>query len=240
MLCRCATAITLAALLLAACVGPSQAVYADQAGQNDWLQQHVGRVSLAAFAAKPRARLFVASRAGAVAALSLEDGSLLWRRVLAEDDEAVALQASGTRVLTLSSGGSQLTAWDAGSGAAMWGATVASSSELAGPDAAALTVAADGKRSVAVAVAAGSAKVRRGRWVATSCRRPGPAPRTATPGAGPLHQHFCTVFDVLQGFAAASGELLWTASLTSTRGAAVVKAAQAADGGTWVASLQPG
>lgn len=200
MLCRCATAITLAALLLAACVGPSQAIYADQAGQNDWLQQHVGRVSLAAFAAKPRARLFVASRAGAVAALSLKDGSLLWRRVLAEDDEAVALQASGTRVLTLSSGGSQLTAWDAGSGAAMWGATVASSSELAGPDAAALTVAADGKRSVAVAVAAGSAK----------------------------------------GFAAVSGELLWTASLTSTRGAAVVKAAQAADGGTWVASLQPG
>lgn len=160
---RCAAAITLAALLLAAWAGPAQAIYADQAGQHDWLQQHVGRVSLAAFATKPRARLFVASRAGAVAALSLKDGSLLWRRVLAEEDEAVALQAAGTRVLTLSGGGTQLTAWDAGSGAAVWAATLAGSSDLAGPDAAALAAVADGKRSIAVAAAAGSAKVR-GRW----------------------------------------------------------------------------
>lgn len=162
MLVRCAAAITLATLLLAACAGPAQAIYADQAGQYDWLQQHVGRVSLAAFAAKPRARLFVASRAGAVAALSLKDGSLLWRRVLAENDEAVALQAAGTRVFTLSGGGTQLTAWDASSGAAMWAATLAGSLELAGGDAAALAVVADGKRGLAVAVAAGSAKVRRG------------------------------------------------------------------------------
>ncbi|KAL4426508.1 hypothetical protein ABPG77_008366 [Micractinium sp. CCAP 211/92] len=158
MLVRCAAAITLATLLLAACAGPAQAIYADQAGQYDWLQQHVGRVSLAAFAAKPRARLFVASRAGAVAALFLKDGSLLWRRVLAENDEAVALQAAGTRVFTLSGGGTQLTAWDASSGAAMWAATLADSLELAGGDAAALAVVADGKRGLAVAVAAGSAK----------------------------------------------------------------------------------
>ncbi|KAL4458516.1 hypothetical protein ABPG75_013381 [Micractinium tetrahymenae] len=197
---RCPAAITLALLLLAAWASPGQAIYADQAGQHDWLQQHVGRVSLAAFAAKPRARLFVASRAGAVAALSLKDGSLLWRRVLGEGDAATALQAAGARVLTLSGGGAQLTAWDAATGAAVWAANLAGSSDLAGPDAAALAVVADGKRSLAVAVAAGSAK----------------------------------------GFDAVTGELLWTASLPSTKSAAAVKAAPAAAGGAWVASLQPG
>lgn len=167
---RATGATTLAfLLLLAACAGPATAIFADQAGQYDWLQQHVGRVNLAALAAKPRPRLFVASQAaGTVAALSPKDGSLLWRRVLAEGDSASRLQPAHAVLLTLTDGGKQLTAWDAGSGAAAWAATVAGSSELASAEAADVAVSAHAgsssseggsSQSVAVVAAAGSAKV---------------------------------------------------------------------------------
>lgn len=93
----------------------------DQAGQYDWLKQHVGRVSTAVLTGGPQAAIYAASAdAGTLAALAPADGRLLWRRVLAEGDAVTRLVAARKQVLTLSAGGTQLTAWDAATGAAAW------------------------------------------------------------------------------------------------------------------------
>lgn len=129
-------ALATALLLLACAVAPARAIYQDQAGQYEWLQQHVGRVSLAELSAAPRPRLFVASADGAVAALSVKDGSLLWRRVLSDGDAATRLVPGSDRLLTLTDGGRQLTAWDAATGAAFWAVEVPGAGQLSGPEAA--------------------------------------------------------------------------------------------------------
>lgn len=122
------TAATLlgALLLLATCPLRTAALYADQAGRYDWLQQHVGRVSAARLASGPRPALLVASSAaGTLAALDPTDGSLRWRKVLAEGDAITVLEVADSRAFTLSGAGRQLLAWDVKSGAALWAADVA-------------------------------------------------------------------------------------------------------------------
>ncbi len=126
----------------------------DQAGQYDWLQQHVGRVSAAVLGGGSNPAVYVASAdAGTLAALAPGDGHLLWRRVLAEGDAVTLLVAADRQVVTLSAGGSQLMAWDALTGAAAWAADLA-------PEAAAV-LALLGRDAVAVSVG-GSVKVGRG------------------------------------------------------------------------------
>ena len=121
-----------AVLLLCTCPLAVRAIYEDQAGQYDWLKQHVGRVKLAQLVSRPRARLYVASEAGALAAVAPANGRLLWRKVLAEGDTISHLQVAGSQVLTLSDGGRQLRAWDADTGAALWAVAAGSSEEVAG------------------------------------------------------------------------------------------------------------
>ncbi|KAI3435883.1 hypothetical protein D9Q98_001941 [Chlorella vulgaris] len=136
----------LSALLLVAC--GVQAIYQDQAGQYDWLQQYVGRVKLAQLVTRPRPRLYVATEAGVLAALSPADGTLLWRKVLAVDDAWTHMIALGNCVVTLSDAGRQLLAWDVDTGAALWAVAVASSLEPAGS----VDLAAVGSQGVAVSV----------------------------------------------------------------------------------------
>lgn len=98
----------------------------DQAGQYDWLKQHVGRVSTAVLTSGPQPAIYAASAdAGTLAALAPADGHLLWRRVLAEGDAVTRLVVARKQVLTLSAGGTQLMAWDAATGAAAWVADLA-------------------------------------------------------------------------------------------------------------------
>ena len=52
-----------------------------QLGAVDWHRQFVGRVTHAVFAPANRPRVYITSEAGAVAALNLRNGSLLWRQV---------------------------------------------------------------------------------------------------------------------------------------------------------------
>lgn len=112
-------------LLLVAC-GPAAAIFQDQAGQYDWLKQHVGRVSTAVLTSGPQPAIYAASAdAGTLAALAPADGHLLWRRVLAEGDAVTRLVVARKQVLTLSAGGTQLMAWDAATGAAAWVADLA-------------------------------------------------------------------------------------------------------------------
>lgn len=152
---RSATAVVAALLLL--CVSlPAHvsAIYQDQAGQYDWMQQYVGRIKLAQLVSQPRARLYVASELGAVAALSPADGKLLWRRVLAEGDAFTHMAVLGRHMITLSGGGSQLMAWDAETGAAAWTAALGGGAEgsvdLAAVGSGAVAVAAWGSIQVSI------------------------------------------------------------------------------------------
>lgn len=108
-------------LLLAA---SAAAIYQDQAGQYEWLRQHVGRVKLAQLATRPRQRLVVASEAGVVAALSTKDGALLWRRVLPEGQTIDSLVLAGGRVVVLAEAGKQALAVDLESGQLLWSTTL--------------------------------------------------------------------------------------------------------------------
>lgn len=118
-------ALLLLALASTLLLQPAAAIYADQAGQYDWLQQHVGAVSLARFAAGGGSggSLVVASAAsGTLASLAPADGSIRWRRVLSDGDAVTALLVAVDHVLTLSDAGRKLQAWDLASGAALWAA----------------------------------------------------------------------------------------------------------------------
>lgn len=139
---RAAAALAAWALLLALCAAPAAAIYADQAGQYDWLQQHIGRVSAAQLGGGPTPTLFAASAAaGTLAALSPSDGRLLWRKVLAPGDAVTQLGAAEGCAVTLTEGGRQLTAWNATTGAALWGALAPGPADLAvAGDAAVLSV----------------------------------------------------------------------------------------------------
>lgn len=157
---RAATLLAIGAALLV-CACPALAIYEDQAGQYDWLKQHVGRVTLAKLVSKPRPRLFVASEAGAVAEVSTRDGSLLWRRVLAEGESISHLHVASGRVITLSGAGSQLLAWDAESGAAVWAAAPAGSEDASAIAGGIDAAVADGGDTVVVVIGS-TAKVSTG------------------------------------------------------------------------------
>lgn len=103
-------------------IASASAIYEEQAGGFDWLQQHVGEITLAKFAARNQLKLYVASTSNAIAALNLRDGSLAWRRVLDDKDNIidVALLTKPSAFVTLSSGGKMLRAWSTGDGGLLW------------------------------------------------------------------------------------------------------------------------
>lgn len=74
----------------------------EQAGKYDWLKQNIGDVK---FARIQRDRIFVASRAGAIAALNPADGSIAWRVLLDKGQEATALETAGGVAIVLTSSG---------------------------------------------------------------------------------------------------------------------------------------
>jgi len=73
------TRVAAAALVLACCCGVASAIYEDQVGEFDWVQQHVGAVTQAVAAGK---LTFVGTDAGVVACLNTRTGALGWRQVL--------------------------------------------------------------------------------------------------------------------------------------------------------------
>jgi outer membrane protein assembly factor BamB len=83
--------------------GSAAAIYQDQAGKYDWLKQHVGVIKHVEVSGAAQPCIYVASTAGVLAALSPEDGSLLWRKVLDEDATIDALAAGSGVLVALSS-----------------------------------------------------------------------------------------------------------------------------------------
>ena len=64
-----------------------QGIYEEQAGQYDWHNSQIGKVTNAKFAFRSKSRAFVSTEAGVVAALDLRDGSVLWRQVLEQSEQ---------------------------------------------------------------------------------------------------------------------------------------------------------
>lgn len=112
---------SLVVCLLAAAV-IANAVSEEQAAQHSWHQQYIGKVKQLQFAFKGRDRCFVATEANAIASLDLQDGKIVWRHTLLEDDtiNGIVLVPRPAAVVTLSQYGQTLRAWHARDGALLW------------------------------------------------------------------------------------------------------------------------
>ena len=79
------------ALLVAACLATTAALYADQAGEQDWHRENIGRVT---HAVSKQKALFVVTEAGdrsLVASLGARTGTLNWRTALPPDEKGHAI-----------------------------------------------------------------------------------------------------------------------------------------------------
>ncbi|CAL0327297.1 unnamed protein product [Lupinus luteus] len=99
------------------------ALYEDQVGLMDWHQQYIGKVKHAVFHTQKtgRKRVLVSTEENVVASLDLRRGEIFWRHVLGTNDVVDGLDiALGKYVITLSSDGSILRAWNLPDGQMVW------------------------------------------------------------------------------------------------------------------------
>ena len=107
------------ALLVAALVATAEALYADQAGEQDWHRENIGRVT---HAASKQKALFVLTEAGdrsLVASLGARTGNLNWRTALPPNEKGHAVALTDKAVVTLSGEG-KCRAWAQAGGALLW------------------------------------------------------------------------------------------------------------------------
>ncbi|KAG8376639.1 hypothetical protein BUALT_Bualt09G0084400 [Buddleja alternifolia] len=98
-------------------------LYEDQVGLMDWHQQYIGKVKHAVFHTQKaaRKRVVVSTEENVVASLDLRHGEIFWRHVLGPNDVIDEIDiALGKYVITLSSGGSVLRAWNLPDGQMVW------------------------------------------------------------------------------------------------------------------------
>ncbi|VVB14136.1 unnamed protein product [Arabis nemorensis] len=98
-------------------------LYEDQAGLMDWHQRYIGKVKHAVFHTQKtgRKRVIVSTEENVVASLDLRLGEIFWRHVLGTKDAIDGVDiALGKYVITLSSEGSTLRAWNLPDGQMVW------------------------------------------------------------------------------------------------------------------------
>ncbi|KMT18010.1 hypothetical protein BVRB_2g032040 [Beta vulgaris subsp. vulgaris] len=98
-------------------------LYEDQVGLMDWHQQYLGKVKQAIFHTQKagRKRLVVSTEESIIASLDLRRGEIFWRHVLGENDRIDHIDiALGKYVITLSSEGSIVRAWNLPDGQMVW------------------------------------------------------------------------------------------------------------------------
>lgn len=98
-------------------------IYEDQAGLMDWHQQYIGKVKHAVFHTQKtgRKRVVVSTEENVIASLDLRRGEIFWRHVLGANDAIDGVDiALGKYVITLSSEGSILRAWNLPDGQMVW------------------------------------------------------------------------------------------------------------------------
>ncbi|RNF26549.1 uncharacterized protein Tco025E_01152 [Trypanosoma conorhini] len=93
------TPLLLLIAFLCVVVHPSAAIHEDEQGLRDWVLRLVGRVDQASYqpGLEPN-QVYVTSSLGAVAALSLGDGGLQWRRLFSEPQVCVTAGRGGVLV----------------------------------------------------------------------------------------------------------------------------------------------
>ncbi|XP_073044347.1 uncharacterized protein [Primulina eburnea] len=102
-------------------------IYQDQVGLMDWHQQYLGKVKQAVFHTQKaaRKRVVVSTEENVIASLDLRRGDIFWRHVLGPNDVIDEIKiAFGKYVITLSSGGSVLRAWNLPDGQLVWESTI--------------------------------------------------------------------------------------------------------------------
>ncbi|KAK6236832.1 Pyrrolo-quinoline quinone repeat - like 4 [Theobroma cacao] len=110
-------------LLFFSSLNPILSLYEDQVGLMDWHQQFIGKVKQAVFHTQKtgRKRVVVSTEENVIASLDLRHGEIFWRHVLATNDVIDGIDiAIGKYVITLSSGGSILRAWNLPDGQMVW------------------------------------------------------------------------------------------------------------------------
>ncbi|KAG9456106.1 hypothetical protein H6P81_000614 [Aristolochia fimbriata] len=114
---------TLPLLFLLMFLSHSTALYEDQVGLMDWHQQYIGKVKQAVFHTQKtgRRRVIVSTEENVVASLDLRRGEIFWRHVLGGNDAVDQIDiALGKYVITLSSNGTVLRAWNLPDGQMVW------------------------------------------------------------------------------------------------------------------------
>ncbi|KAB2072135.1 hypothetical protein ES319_A08G271000v1 [Gossypium barbadense] len=102
---------------------PILSLYEDQVGLMDWHQQYIGKVKQAVFHTHKtgRKRVVASTEQNIIATLDLRRGEIFWRHVLGPNDVVDGIDiALGKYVITLSSGGSILRAWNLPDGQMVW------------------------------------------------------------------------------------------------------------------------
>ncbi|XP_057957645.1 uncharacterized protein LOC131150740 [Malania oleifera] len=102
---------------------PGFSLYGDQVGLLDWHQQYIGKVKHAVFNTQKagRKRVIVSTEENVIASLDLRRGEIFWRHVLGTNDIIDEIgTALGKYVITLSSEGSVVRAWNLPDGQMVW------------------------------------------------------------------------------------------------------------------------
>jgi len=110
-------------LSLSSITAPAFSLYEDQAGLADWHQKYIGKVKDAVFHTQKtgRKRVVVSTEENVIASLDLRHGEIFWRHVLGANDILDGIDiAMGKYVITLSSKGSILRAWNLPDGQMVW------------------------------------------------------------------------------------------------------------------------
>ncbi|KAM0057186.1 putative ER membrane protein complex subunit 1 [Helianthus debilis subsp. tardiflorus] len=110
-------------LCLSSLLAPSFSLFEDQVGLMDWHQRYIGKVKHAVFHTQKagRKRVLVSTEENVIASLDLRRGEIFWRHVLGPNDVVDKIDiALGKYVITLSSEGSILRAWNLPDGQMVW------------------------------------------------------------------------------------------------------------------------
>ncbi|PQM34223.1 hypothetical protein Pyn_29537 [Prunus yedoensis var. nudiflora] len=118
-----ASRVFLLLLIFLSSTNLSLSLYEDQVGLMDWHQQYIGKVKGAVFHTQKsgRRRVVVSTEENVIASLDLRHGEIFWRHVLGSNDVIDGIDiALGKYVITLSSGGGILRAWNLPDGQMVW------------------------------------------------------------------------------------------------------------------------
>ena len=120
-----------AVLVLTIAASSALALYEEQAGENDWHSEYVGRAI--DIQATGQDRLVVSTTSNVLAAQSLTSGTILWRQILHHTDQlqSFTILSKPAAVVSLSNSSSLLRAWRSSDGALLWEKRIQPSAQAA-------------------------------------------------------------------------------------------------------------